>query len=111
MDVIGFLCASLGSSTVQLQDSGGSRLACACSEASFCSQNATVLVECTTEEQSSVVLFFVRAKGLNAKDIHKEILLFTVGSVCRVKRFTTGPRNVGNVSLMTKGLKRKCGSG
>jgi hypothetical protein len=29
-------------------------------------------------------------KGLNAKDIHKEMLLFTVGSVCRVKRFSLG---------------------
>jgi hypothetical protein len=30
MHVIGFLCASLGSSTVQLHDSLGSRRACAC---------------------------------------------------------------------------------
>jgi hypothetical protein len=29
------------------------------------------------------------AKGLNAKDIHKKCILFTVGSVCRVKQFTT----------------------
>jgi hypothetical protein len=34
---------------------------------------ATVLEECTTEEQRSVVLF-LWAKGLNAKDIHKEML-------------------------------------
>jgi hypothetical protein len=39
MDVIGFLCVSLGSSTVQLQDCLGSRRACACSEAGFSSQN------------------------------------------------------------------------
>jgi hypothetical protein len=39
MDVIGFLCVSLGSSTVQLYDSLGSRRACSCSEASFSSQN------------------------------------------------------------------------
>jgi hypothetical protein len=40
MDVIGFLCVSLGSSsTVQLHDSLGSRRACACSEAGFGSQN------------------------------------------------------------------------
>jgi hypothetical protein len=31
----------------------------------------TVLEECTTIEQRSVV-HFMRAKGLNAKDIHKE---------------------------------------
>jgi hypothetical protein len=45
MDVTGFLCVSLGSSTVQLHDSLGSRRACIC----------------------SVV------KGLNAKDIHTEM--------------------------------------
>jgi hypothetical protein len=32
---------------------------------------ATVLEECTTEEQRSVV--FLWKKGLNAKDIHKDI--------------------------------------
>jgi hypothetical protein len=30
------------------------------------------------------------AAGLNAEDIHKEMFLFTVGSVCRVKRFHFG---------------------
>jgi hypothetical protein len=39
MDVIGFLCASLGSSTVQLHDRLGSRRSCACSEAGFSYQN------------------------------------------------------------------------
>jgi hypothetical protein len=39
MNVIGFLCVSLGSSTVQLHDSLGSRRACACSEVGFSSQN------------------------------------------------------------------------
>jgi hypothetical protein len=39
MDVMGFLCVSLGSSTVHLQDSLGSRRACACSEDGFSSQN------------------------------------------------------------------------
>jgi hypothetical protein len=39
MDVIGFLCVSLGGSTVQLHDSLGSRRACARSEAGFSSQN------------------------------------------------------------------------
>jgi hypothetical protein len=36
---ITFLCVSLRSSRVQLQDSLGSRRACACSEAGFSSQN------------------------------------------------------------------------
>jgi hypothetical protein len=39
MDVIGFLCVSLGTSTVQLHGSLGSRRACPCSEAGFSSQN------------------------------------------------------------------------
>jgi hypothetical protein len=39
MDVIGFLCAALGSSTVQHHDNLGGRRACACSEAGFSSQN------------------------------------------------------------------------
>jgi hypothetical protein len=51
---------------------------------------ATVL-EYTIEEKRSVV--FLWAKGLDAKDIHKEMFVFMVGSVCRLKRFTTGSRN------------------
>jgi hypothetical protein len=39
MDVIGFLCVSLGSSTVRLHDSLGSTRAFACLEASFSSRN------------------------------------------------------------------------
>jgi hypothetical protein len=39
---------------------------------------ATVLEECITEEQRSVVRF-LWAKGLNAKDIHKEMLPVYVG--------------------------------
>jgi hypothetical protein len=39
VDVIGFLCVSLGSSTVQLHDSLGSRRVYACSEDGFSRQN------------------------------------------------------------------------
>jgi hypothetical protein len=49
---------------------------------------ATVIEGYTTEEHHSVVRFFVCAEGLNAKDIHKEVFLFAVGSVCRVKHFS-----------------------
>jgi hypothetical protein len=52
---------------------------------------ATELEEYSTEEQRSVVRFFLWAKGLDAKNIHQE--MFMVGSVCRVKRFATGSRN------------------
>jgi hypothetical protein len=51
---------------------------------------ATVLEECTTEEQRSVTCFFFVDKRLNVKDIHKEIFLFTKRSVCHVKWFTSG---------------------
>jgi hypothetical protein len=39
MDIIGFLCVSIGGSTVQFHDSLGSRCMCACSETDFSSQN------------------------------------------------------------------------
>jgi hypothetical protein len=53
---------------------------------------ATVLEEYPTKEQCAVV-HFLGVKGLNAKHIHKKCFLFTVGSVCQAKRFTTGLRN------------------
>jgi hypothetical protein len=68
---------------------------------------ATALEECTTEEQRSVVVF-LWAKGLNAKDIHKE--MFPVyGGKCLSRKAVHNL--VTNVSLMTKRLKRRCGSG
>jgi hypothetical protein len=42
----------------------------------------------TTEEQRHVR--FLWAKGLNAKDIHKEMCPVYGGKVCRVKRFHLG---------------------
>jgi hypothetical protein len=42
MDVINFLCVSIGSSTVKLNDSLSSRRAYACSGAGFNSQNGYV---------------------------------------------------------------------
>jgi hypothetical protein len=41
--------------------------------------------------QRSVVPF-LWAKGLHGKGVHKDIFLFTVGSFCHVKRFTTTSR-------------------
>jgi hypothetical protein len=46
---------------------------------------ATELEECNTEEQR-----LLWAKGHNAKIFTKKCFLFTLGSVCRVKSFTTG---------------------
>jgi hypothetical protein len=82
MDVIGYLCVSLGSSTVQLRHNLGS--ACACSMAGFSSQNGNRAWGYTTEEQRSVVRF-LWAKGLNAKDIHKEMFLI-YGGKCMLRK-------------------------
>jgi hypothetical protein len=53
---------------------------------------ATVLEECTTKHQRCVVRF-LWAKVLNAMIFIKKSVLFTVGRVCRVKRFTTWSTN------------------
>jgi hypothetical protein len=66
----------------------------------------TVFEECTTEEQRSVVLF-VGKKDPMEWIFKKKYFLLTVGSVLRVMRFHHG----GNIYLMTKRLKRRCGSG
>jgi hypothetical protein len=91
MAVIGFICVSLGSSTVQLHDSLGSRCTYAPSEAGFSSQNggraSCVLLKI------SILLCLLWAKGPNAKDIHKEMFPVYGGKCCRIKGFTTGLRN------------------
>jgi hypothetical protein len=53
---------------------------------------ATKLEEYATEEQHSVVHFFV-GKMTHEKDIHKEYFLFRVGRVCCITWFTTGLKN------------------
>jgi hypothetical protein len=64
---------------------------------------AIVVKECTKEEQCSVVRF-LWAKGLNRRDIHKEILPVYGGK--RLSR--RGVHSwVADVSLMTKKLKRR----
>jgi hypothetical protein len=67
---------------------------------------ATVL-ECTNEDQSSVVCS-LWAKGINAKDIHNEIFPVYGGKCLSGKALHNW---VADVSLMTKKLKRRCGSG
>jgi hypothetical protein len=49
----------------------------------------TVLEECNTEEQRSVVRF-LWGKNSMQRILVEKCFLFTLGSVCRVKRFTTG---------------------
>jgi hypothetical protein len=87
MDVIGFLCVSLGSSTVQLHDSLGSRCACAYSEACFSSQNGDLLEECITEEQCSVVRFFCGQNDSVQRIFIKKCFMFMLGSGYGGKRF------------------------
>jgi hypothetical protein len=66
-----------------------------------------VIEECITEEQSYLLRLFW-AKGLNAKDIHKE--MFPVyGGKCFSRKAVHNW--VAKVSLMKRRLKRRCGSG
>jgi hypothetical protein len=90
MDVIGFTCVSLGSSTVQLHDILGSRRACACSEAGFSSQNGDRVWGVYYRRPAFCFVFFLWAKGLSAKDIHEEMVPVCGGSVCGIKQFTAG---------------------
>jgi hypothetical protein len=53
---------------------------------------ATVLEEFSTEEQLSVIHFCGQKDSMQKIFIMK-CFLFSVGNVCRVKRFTTGSRN------------------
>jgi hypothetical protein len=120
MDVIGFLCVSLGSSTVQLHDSIGTftiifhNNKVSVADAHTYVQRlvlvvkmATLLEEYTTEMEHPVVCS-LWTKKLNAKDIHKE--MFPVyGGKCLSRKAVHSW--VANVSRMTKKLKRRCGSG
>jgi hypothetical protein len=69
-------------------------------------QNGVVFEECTTEEQHYVVRF-LWAKGLDAKDINKEMFPVYVGK-CLSRKWVHNW--VAKVSLMTKMLKRRCES-
>jgi hypothetical protein len=77
MDVIGFLCESLGSIIVQFHDSLGSRRPCACLMNVL--PKSCVLLYDFYEHKDSVQTTFIQ-----------KYFLFTVRSDCRVKRFTTG---------------------
>jgi hypothetical protein len=62
----------------------------------------TVLEVCTTEEQHSVVRF-LWAKDSMQRMFMKKCFLFTVGSVCRVKRFSlSGKRFADDEEVKTE---------
>jgi hypothetical protein len=68
----------------------------------------TILKEGTTEISILLCVFFV---GKRIQRIFlKKCFLFTVGSVCHVKRFTTGPRNsledVGKSQMMSDRMQK-----
>jgi hypothetical protein len=86
MDVIGFLCASLGTSSVKLHDSLGSRRAWTRSQAVFSSQNGDRAWGVYYRRAAFCCTLFCGQKG----SVQRKYFLFTVGSVCRVKRVTTG---------------------
>jgi hypothetical protein len=89
MDVIVFLCLSLGSTTVKPHDSLGSRSACACSEASFGSQNGDRAWWLYYRIAALCCTFFLRgAKGLSAKDNHKEMFPVQNGKCWSHKAFS-----------------------
>jgi hypothetical protein len=69
---------------------------------------ATVFEECIIKEQCSAVRFFLGGqKDSMYKIFIKKCFLFMVGSVSYIVFHNW----VANVSLMTKRLKRRCGSG
>jgi hypothetical protein len=104
MNVIGFLCVSLGSSTVQLHDGVGSRRTCACSEICFGSRNGDRAWEVYYRKTKFLCALFCGENNSMLRIFIKKCFLFTVGSVCPVKWFTTGSRKVTHVSLMKKRL-------
>jgi hypothetical protein len=89
MDVIGFLCISPGTSTVQLHDSLGSRRVSACSEVGFSSQNGDRAWGVCYRKAVFCFALVCGHKDSMQKIFIKKYFLFTVRSVCRVKRFQT----------------------
>jgi hypothetical protein len=110
VDVVGFLYVSLGSSTIQLHDSVGSRRACHVQRLVSVVKMATVLRGVLTK--SSVLLCVFRGQRDSVQRIFiNKYFLYTAGSICGVKRFTTGSRNSLKDVWKLQMRKRRCGSG
>jgi predicted oxidoreductase len=71
---------------------------------------ATMREKGNIQEQRSVMSFLL-AKGLNAKDIHKEIFPDYGGKCLSRNAIHNWVEKRGKCSLITKCLKRRCGSG
>jgi hypothetical protein len=89
INVIGFIYVSLGSSTGQFHDNLGSRRACAFSDAGFSGQNGDPSCR-VSYRRATLCCAFCGRKDSVQRIFIKKCLLFTVGSVCHVKRFITG---------------------
>jgi hypothetical protein len=93
MDVIGFLCVSLGSSTVQLHDSLGSRRECACSETGFSRQNGDRVWEMYYQRATFSCVFFYGQKD-SMQRIWKCSLRKAVHNL--VEKFSQGRSKITN---------------
>jgi hypothetical protein len=106
MAVMGFRHVSLGSSTVQLHDSLGSRRACAYSETGLGSQKGERVRGMYYRRTALCCPSFVgkrtKCKGLSQRNV----------SSLQWEAFSREVVHiwVANVSLMTKMLKRRCGN-
>jgi hypothetical protein len=102
MDVTGFLCVSVGSSTLQRHDSIGSRSVCACSEGGFSSKNGDRALGLYYRRIALFCVFYGQNDSIQRIFI-KKCFLFTVRSVCcvkaihnLVKKFSQGRSNVAD---------------
>jgi hypothetical protein len=111
MDVIGFVCVSLGNSTVQLYDSLGSRRACACSEAGFSSKNGDRAWRVYYQRAAFSCLFFYGQEDSMPRMLMKKCFLFMVGSVCRVKQSQLGREILWRTFKSRRWWPTRCGSG
>jgi hypothetical protein len=96
MDIIGFLCASIGSSTVCVVDAY-THIRGLVSVVKM----ATMLEECTTEEQSQVVHFYGQKDSMQRIFINKYVLFMSCGKCLshkvvhtRVEKFSLGRSKV-----------------
>jgi hypothetical protein len=93
MDIIVFLCVSLGSSTVKFYDSLSSRCTSACSEAGISSQNGDWTWG-VYYRRAALLCVFRGQKDLIQRIFINKYFLFTVGSVRRVKLFHLGGKRL-----------------
>jgi hypothetical protein len=106
IDVIGFLCVLLGSSTVKLHDSLGSRRACAYSEAGFGSKNGDRACIVYHRRAAFCCAVFLWAKVLTAKDIHKELFPVYGGKCFSRKAFHNWVETISQGRLKVAGDAR-----